>query len=42
MASDTLKAYIFQISPAALQELRTRIRKETATISREELERAIV
>jgi hypothetical protein len=40
-APDALKAYIFQISPAALQELRKRIRKETAAISREELEMAI-
>jgi hypothetical protein len=31
-ALDALKPYIFQISPAALQELRTRIRKETAAI----------
>lgn len=40
-APDALKHYIFQISPAALQELRTRIPKETVAISREELEMPI-
>lgn len=40
-APDKLKVFVFQTRPAALEELKTRIRAETAAVSQEELQKVM-
>jgi hypothetical protein len=41
-ASDTLKVYVLQARPARLEELKSRIREETAAISQEGPQKAVL
>jgi hypothetical protein len=41
-ASDTLKVYVLQTHPARFEELKARIREETAAVSQEGIQKAML